>query len=428
MPKLGNLTKGLTKGGPASGLTKGYVIALAIIACLTGLSHLITSRMIEHEIAAAEISYSLSQEVNLVAQVERYASGYYASKEDYDKTFLVQRLDDLKAIHGKIETYLLGKANENEAKEGLRKVMLQEPFSLSKKITTFINDADYFLTYDKESMSPERQAALKKVTTNIQMALIKPLQFSLEDYQETQIQEIRNLHGLQFYMAVGILVVILLEALFIFMPLVRKVEKYNDTLMRLSMEDVLTGLKNRRALTKDFQVIQKVASRENKKFVVAVCDLDKFKSINDTYGHDIGDLVLKSFSQILTKTLRPTDIIARMGGEEFVIILSATDAQGAKVVLERLRQKTQESACRVGQGESAKKVKYTTSIGYVEGPLGEATDLESYFKLADEALYRAKTGGRNRIVDASGPSEEQPRVEAPQSEEVLSEPVQAEAH
>jgi diguanylate cyclase (GGDEF)-like protein len=125
-------------------------------------------------------------------------------------------------------------------------------------------------------------------------------------------------------------------------------------------------------------------------------DIDKFKSINDTYGHDVGDLVIKAIAAICKTTKRQTDVLGRIGGEEFAMLLPETDEAAAEVAAERLR-KTVQDCTRVLPD---KDIKVTVSIGIAGATLGMAA-FEVLLKRADEALYEAKRSGRNRVVRAT---------------------------
>ena len=124
-------------------------------------------------------------------------------------------------------------------------------------------------------------------------------------------------------------------------------------------------------------------------------DMDRFKSINDTHGHDTGDAVLCAVVLTCKARLRTVDMLARRGGEEFLIVLPDTDAEAAIVIAERLREAV--AAMLVPVGSNA-NVEFTVSIG-VAVPVND--DLRDLLRRADDALYMAKAGGRNRVVSAT---------------------------
>ncbi len=157
--------------------------------------------------------------------------------------------------------------------------------------------------------------------------------------------------------------------------------------------DFLTGLYNRRHLFEIGNTLHANARRGNCKIAIGLIDVDHFKKINDTHGHDIGDLVLREIAQTLKQTLRSSDIIARFGGEEFVCLVVLKDNEDCPTVFERVRQAV--AAITVETNEQT--IHPTASIG-VNNELCES--LEGMIKKADEAVYRAKAKGRNRVETA----------------------------
>ena len=144
----------------------------------------------------------------------------------------------------------------------------------------------------------------------------------------------------------------------------------------------------------------KAAKRFGRKLSVLVTDIDHFKKVNDTFGHDAGDVVIKGLGDILRKQRRSTDAIARFGGEEFVVICEETDVRGAELLAERVRielGKTTFHAPKVGADGQPVQIRVTCSIGVATFP--ESGDTwEELFKAADEALYVSKRTGRNRTT------------------------------
>jgi diguanylate cyclase (GGDEF)-like protein len=383
-------------------LHRGYVVALTVIIILTLISHNITSKVIEQEIVGAEVASNLSSQITLISQIGRYSASFYISPEDLDLTLLGNAINNMKSSLVHIGAYIDSGGDENSAKTDLRKAM-RDSLLLESRLQNFITLAASVDPTEAAKETLEIQRALKKISEKPNQELIKLLQISLADHQENQLSEIRNLHEMQTFLTYGIVFIILMEAMFIFRPLVSKVQRSQRNLMKLALEDTLTGLKNRRAFTKDFDAYELSLQRKKEKFVLAICDLDKFKSVNDTYGHDVGDLVLKHFASILKRALRPTDIVARMGGEEFAILLTNTNETVAFKVLDRLRQIVEKTPCPIKGKSNPEKLSYTTSIGFSEGPIdGVTINIDEFMKTADKALYKAKAEGRNIVVNGRG--------------------------
>lgn len=159
--------------------------------------------------------------------------------------------------------------------------------------------------------------------------------------------------------------------------------------------DPLTGLHNRRFLESHMQSQIDDALKREKPFSILLLDIDYFKSVNDTYGHDAGDAVLREFALRLRRGVRGIDLSARPGGEEFVVIMPNTSAQQALHVAERLRRSIEIDPFRIGRGTQAIKVTASVGIAALEN-LGDT--VATILKRADQALYTAKRSGRNRVA------------------------------
>ena len=205
---------------------------------------------------------------------------------------------------------------------------------------------------------------------------------------------------------VGMVVVVLLSSTF----LTTRVQSTREHLRRqkaelaqaleqirqLATHDDLTGLLNRRAMLDRMQLEQRRSLRSGSPLLIAQLDIDHFKVVNDTHGHAAGDLVLQSFADTVRRNVRDTDVLARWGGEEFVLLLCDTPAADAVALMERLRQAVQAMQVPVPQGDGP--ITVTVSIGLARHT--PADPLAGTLERADQALYAAKAGGRNRVVPA----------------------------
>jgi two-component system cell cycle response regulator len=178
----------------------------------------------------------------------------------------------------------------------------------------------------------------------------------------------------------------------------RYTERLRDN-VQMSIEaaitDALTGLHNRRYMETHLATLVEQAHARGKPLTVLVLDIDFFKKVNDTHGHDAGDDVLREFAVRLKKSIRGIDLACRLGGEEFVVVMPDTDMAVATMVAERLRRRIAADPFAIHKGEG--KVEVTISIGLaaLAGPDDTAANV---LKRADQALYRAKRDGRNRVV------------------------------
>ena len=170
---------------------------------------------------------------------------------------------------------------------------------------------------------------------------------------------------------------------------------YRGRLQLEASTDALTGLYNRREFESGMVREMERARRMQVALSLAIIDIDFFKRINDQHGHDGGDVVLREVAQTLQSHIRKSDLLARIGGEEFALVMLGTQPPGAWVVLERLRLAIAALRMRAG----AQEITCTISIGMTDRVDGDV-DWPMLYKRADQALYAAKEGGRNRVVEA----------------------------
>ena len=172
-------------------------------------------------------------------------------------------------------------------------------------------------------------------------------------------------------------------------------KRMEDQLMTLSRTDGLTGVYNRSHFMEKAEEVISMMRRYRRPASMMVADLDHFKSINDKYGHHAGDLALKAFTDVCRQEIRESDILGRLGGEEFGLMLPETTIQHARVLAERIRKAT--SALEIKLDDQT--IRIAVSIGLVELNPEDAT-LDAAMRSADMAMYQAKAGGRNQVVAA----------------------------
>tara|TARA_R110002050_G_scaffold779_7_gene5485 strand:- start:614 stop:1540 length:927 start_codon:yes stop_codon:yes gene_type:complete len=174
----------------------------------------------------------------------------------------------------------------------------------------------------------------------------------------------------------------------------QRLKKSNEELKELSSKDPLTQLYNRRYFTESAITMQSLSIRNNHHISIIILDVDNFKNINDTYGHSVGDKVIVSLSRILENNCRKSDIVARFGGEEFVILLYNTSLSFAQSVAENIRQNVEDYSVEVKTG----KFSFTLSLGVAQFEAQLDKDIESTINRADKALYNAKESGKNKVI------------------------------
>jgi diguanylate cyclase (GGDEF)-like protein len=174
---------------------------------------------------------------------------------------------------------------------------------------------------------------------------------------------------------------------------VLEAKRLMEHLRESSLRDAMTGLYNRRFLEEYTTTLVATSQRRKSPFAVLMLDLDYFKQVNDNFGHEAGDKVLKTLADILAKSVRSSDLVVRYGGEEFLMVLQDSDAEAAMKVAEKIRAQVAETKIAL----PAAMLQKTISIGVAEFP-ADADTFWQVVKFADVALYEAKAAGRNRVL------------------------------
>jgi len=173
-----------------------------------------------------------------------------------------------------------------------------------------------------------------------------------------------------------------------------QLQDLQNELKLLASTDPMTKLYNRRYFSKISEHTLDLAKRDKKDVSTIMLDIDKFKNVNDTYGHKVGDDVIIKLAEILQKYQRKSDIVCRYGGEEFVILLPNTNINGAKIVSNNIRALVEQNIILLDNKE---KLKFTISLGVSQIDTQNELNIEPSLKRADDALYEAKETGRNKV-------------------------------
>jgi len=217
-----------------------------------------------------------------------------------------------------------------------------------------------------------------------------------------QDKEIRNLQfGRQRFLIFAMIGLLFFLALLATLALIgyrakrranRDLESLNQRLDEISRHDTLTGLSNRRDMMEKLALLKARADRNGTPLSMLMIDMDHFKTINDNQGHDLGDRVLQKVAGILKARLRAQDLLARWGGEEFLIALADTDHNGALRAAEQFRAAVEDG----GLSSASAAMPVTITVGVAQYQPGE--DLQSLITRADDQLYVGKRAGRNRVA------------------------------
>ena len=396
------------RADPTVMISRAYILALSLIAILMSAGHIVTANLTEQQKIGADISNQISKQRTLAQQTMLYATNYLRTNEPLDKSFMLQFTWEFEKSHKFITEMITNKSLfQDTSSPALQRMYFRPPFNLDEQVLNYLNMVKAYSEYDPATQDPqrvaERKELLERITRHADTILRPGLDAAFENYQTENVESIAHYYSMQLSGALFILLVLVGEALFIFRPLIKRIRKHHQIMQRFALEDALTGLNNRRAFMNSAETELMRAKREKTAVTVALMDLDHFKSVNDTYGHEVGDNVLKHFAGLMKESMRGTDIFGRIGGEEFAIVLPRIDKDGALKILERFCQKVASTPCEyIDSNGEHQALSYSVSIGFT-GPSILQTDetVDKLLSFADTALYKAKEKGRNCVVSDS---------------------------
>jgi diguanylate cyclase (GGDEF)-like protein len=254
--------------------------------------------------------------------------------------------------------------------------------------------------------------------SNQSESLLIDLNSTVLQYQKEGEEKIKDIKSIETFIWILTFIILSLEIFFIFRPLAKYIVELtdsknsilnsmqneieartlhlrnaNDKLKDLAYYDPLTGLRNRFTLENDLEFLLKNYKENNISFSALVFDIDFFKNINDTYGHDLGDLVLTEISKLFIKSFRENDKIYRTGGEEFVILLNKISLENSS----KIAQNTIDLVANYDFISDDIKIKTTISCGLFHSSICPINNYKNIVKFADIALYKAKNSGRNNV-------------------------------
>lgn len=243
---------------------------------------------------------------------------------------------------------------------------------------------------------------LQKYPLFVQVGLSEDDIFLNSSNRRKNILIIGSIISAAFFSALAILIQLEKEQQKLLETVSTRDEQLHDTLKELEhlvTTDALTGLPNRRSFFSRAQTEFTRSNRYDRPLSLIMIDVDHFKSVNDRFGHLIGDTALRHISEIMMSCIRESDMVARYGGEEFVIILPETDTDGARIIAERVRKEIETSRIKI---DDMVELNLTVSLGIACMPSGnQFPDIDKLLQEADDALYRSKASGRNCISVSS---------------------------
>jgi diguanylate cyclase (GGDEF)-like protein len=373
------------------------MLALSVIAGLAIGSYLILDHALEKNAGSAFYVNFAGRQRMLSERIASLAAQYHDGDEAA-RVPLEAAADEL-AANDEVQTrHCIAAHHDDEISAKLYQLYTEQPDGIDAQVMRYV--ANVRLLEAIPDWAPGAAAAKAAVVTRIFAAARAPLLNVLDEAVTLQQVESQRLvesgRMIDFRLLWLLLLALAAEALLIFRPMVRTINQSMADVVRLATVDPLSGLINRRGFIERFDIEQARARRYERPLTLLMIDADHFKLINDTYGHEAGDEVLKLLSNTIKSIIRITDIPARMGGEEFSVLMTETDLAGAVVLAERLREAV--AAQRLLY--EGHLIAFTVSIGVVQVP-AEASVIGPALHCADQLLYQAKARGRDCVVSPS---------------------------
>lgn len=376
--------------------TVTYLIALLIIATISLSAEFVTQKIIARQEITALMVNTAGRQRMLSQRITRIADEVADGSRDRtagraEILVLAGRMEaaQRQLVDGDISHGMLPATSP-----GLRAIYFGAPIHLEQQVKTFLAHARSFAAQPTPGMGDPDLMALRQAVT---APLLNGLDAAVSEYQAASEQDVHHLRNVMSTLTCLMLTVLLLEALLIYRPLFNRLTGTISLLLKASTTDFLTGAMNRRAFLTAAERATFKARQLHQPLCLLMADIDHFKCINDTYGHPTGDKVIRHFALCVEGSLRKTDCVGRVGGEEFAILLPGTTLHGGMLVAERIRERFASTTAAMTQSEQP--VSATVSIGMV---CVSAGTLEDMFLQADQLLYKAKNSGRNRVEASRG--------------------------
>lgn len=403
-------------------VTKYYLLAILLIALLSSITFYIfhlalkanDSRVLVVNISGKQ--RALSQRI--ASQSQQYY-GYLFDKNAKEKarqveSALYESMIEMGNANERLSSGQLSNELTIEVSEEIKEFYFGKQ-QLKSRVDEYLILVDYLLHTKTKG---EARVILEELIRTSD-AIFPDLNAVATRYQHEEEENLAMIYDLELVAWISTLFILMLEVIFIFQPMANKIrelfqkvvwnrhnllqeieirtlslKQVNEKLAHLASHDPLTGLKNRLNLEEELEGLMKHYKIHRLPYAVAMLDIDWFKKINDTYGHDAGDFVLCELAKIFAESVRSQDSVYRSGGEEFVIVFNRITQEQVLEKCEKIRQRIQYHRFMYNNY----KFDVTISGGVYHTDIVEINTIQEALKLADNALYEAKRLGRNKII------------------------------
>lgn len=395
MAQDGKHTDGNDRGRGFGYYVAIYTAALSLIAAFGVATYLLSDRMITEEARSATLVRIATRQTTLSQRISGLAF-QYAMADTHQRRHLEPLIQSsVGLMRSSHEALLMGDAQlglpGGGFSEEIDNLFFGEVEQLDYRVRRFMTLAEDFLELPQNFLDEKNQGLIRLMAA-AQDDLMESLTDVATIYEEESRGRVRILREQISWLLAAFLAVVVAEGILVFRPLFRSLVGHREALFNMARTDSLTGCRNRRALMETASTEFARARRYHTPLSVAMIGIDRFKVVNDTYGHAAGDEVIRNAVSAMQKTIRTVDTFGRMAGEEFAVILPDTDIDGAAILAEKLRIAVMEMITHY-QGHP---IIVTVSIGI--GQLTEEDDGPGpALSRADTALHSAKQSGRNRV-------------------------------
>lgn len=370
---------------PSHNVTRTYVAALCLVGLLALASHLALERVISANNGAAATINESGRQRMLSQRMAFEAALYVLSGDAPAREALARTADRVDSAHTRL-------SHDPALSPETRALYFSPPAAVDRSIREYLSLARTIADPALSPAEPAVRAAFTRMSALAEGPVVASLDTIVVQHQRESESRLALLRGIAVALLAVLLATLMAEALLVFRPMARRIARHAAELVSLARLDPLTGAPNLRGFRERGAVEVSRTRRYGGLFSVLVLDADFFKRINDVHGHAAGDEALRSLARTVGAMLRPSDVLGRIGGEEFAVLLPETPLDGAVELGRRICRVVADTPVR---HEDTSFV-LTVSIGAAALELGDA-GLDALLRRADLALYQAKQAGRNQV-------------------------------